>query len=76
MAGVLHQQVTNRPGNEVSRDGETSLGPCDRLKEFETIFPFTHHPSPHQLSVEVSSSEAGYFRSSTEVGNRAELVRG
>ena len=58
MACILHQQVTNQCRDEVSRNGETGPIPCDRLKETETILPFTHHLGPHQLSVEESSLEA------------------
>ena len=74
MASILHQQAADRCRDKVSRDGETGPGPCDRLKETDIILPFTHHLGSHQLSIETSSLEAGRFRSSIEVGDRAKLV--
>ena len=38
MAGVLHQQAANRRRNEVSRNGGTCPGTCDRFKELRPYF--------------------------------------
>ena len=49
MADVLHQQVTNRHRDKISRNGEIGPGPCDCLKKTEVVLPFTYHSRPHQL---------------------------
>ena len=48
IAGVLHQQVTCRCRNEISRDREVSPGPCDRYEKIETVLPFTPNLGPHK----------------------------
>ena len=56
------------------KNGETSTGPSDRLKEVEAILPFSHHPCTYQLSVEAGPPKIGCFRSPTKVSNRIDPV--
>ena len=75
MTGILHQQTTSRCRDEISRNGETGPGPCDRLKEIETVLPFTHHLGPHQLPIKAGPSKAECLGSPVKMDNRTEPVR-
>ena len=75
VANILHQQMVDRCGDEIPRDGETGLNPNDRFKKTEAILSVIYDLSSHQLLVEASPLEIGCFRSPIEVVNRIESIR-